>query len=79
MKRVRRRHCQDADASLKLSPSYAKAYFAKGRALYFLGDYEAAFANYEAGLGIEANPRIQAWIDSERTKAEYIAASHPVR
>ena len=34
----------DADACLRLQPSFAKARFAKGRALYFLGEYESAFA-----------------------------------
>ena len=40
----------DADACLRLQPGHAKARFAKGRALYFLKEYESAFAQYDARL-----------------------------
>ena len=33
----------DAEACLRLEPSFSKARFAKGRALYFLGEFDAAF------------------------------------
>ena len=62
---------RDADACLKLQPSFAKAHFAKGRALYFLQEYEAAFAQYDAGLKVEANPTIDAWLRGERRRPEY--------
>ena len=48
-----REAANDADACLKLQPKHAKARFAKGRALYFLGEYEQAFAQYDAGLAVE--------------------------
>ena len=48
---------RDADVCLKLDPSHAKARFAKGRALYFLGEYEAAFEQYEEGLRLAPHPR----------------------
>ena len=60
----------DADACLRLQPSFAKARFAKGRALYFLGEYESAFAQYDAGLRLERNPRIESWLAAERQKPE---------
>ena len=56
---------RDADACLKLAPRFAKAHFAKGRALYFLSDYEAAFVQYDAGLRLEHHPRIAAWLEAE--------------
>ena len=59
---------RDADACLKLAPRFAKAHFAKGRALYFLCDYEAAFVQYDAGLRLEQHPRIAAWLEAERHK-----------
>ena len=63
----------DADACLKLQPRYAKARFTKGRALYFLGEYEQAFAQYDAGLRIERHPKVEAWLTAERRKPEYHA------
>lgn len=68
---------RDADACLKLAPRFAKAHFAKGRALYFLSDYEAAFVQYDAGLGLEHHPRIAAWLETERHKPEYATHAGP--
>lgn len=68
---------RDAEACLKLAPRFAKAHFAKGRALYFMSDYEAAFAQYDAGLGIEHHPRIEAWLEAERHKPEYATHAGP--
>ena len=34
---------RDAEACLRLDPTFAKARFAKGRALYFLSEFDAAF------------------------------------
>jgi tetratricopeptide (TPR) repeat protein len=67
----------DADACLRLQPSFAKARFAKGRALYFLGEYESAFAQYDAGLRLERNPRIESWLAAERQKPEYALPTAP--
>ena len=61
----------DADSCLRLQPTHAKAHFTKGRALYFLQEYEAAFAQYDAGLKVEANPTIDAWLRGERRRPEY--------
>ena len=68
----------DADACLRLQPRYAKARFAKGRALYFLGEYEAAFAQYDAGLRLERHPKIEQWLSAERRKPEYSAQPGPI-
>ena len=68
---------RDADACLKLAPRFAKAHFAKGRALYFLSDYEAAFVQYDAGLRLEHHPRIAAWLEAERHKPEYATHAGP--
>ena len=68
---------RDADACLKLAPRFAKAHFAKGRALYFLSDYEAAFVQYDAGLRLEQHPRIAAWLEAERHKPEYATHAGP--
>ena len=68
----------DADACLRLQPKYAKARFAKGRALYFLGEYESAFAQYDAGLRLEKNAKIEAWLAAERRKPEYKVSPGPV-
>ena len=55
---------RDADACLKLAPRFAKAHFAKGRALYFLCDYEAAFVQYDAGLRLEHVEYEEEWAAS---------------
>ena len=68
---------RDAEACLKLAPRFAKAHFAKGRALYFMSDYEAAFVQYDAGLGLEHHPRIEAWLEAERHKPEYATHAGP--
>jgi ankyrin repeat protein len=68
----------DADACLRLQPRHAKARFAKGRALYFLGEYESAFAQYDAGLRLSPHPKIEAWLSAERRKPEYGAMPGPV-
>mmetsp|Transcript_72681 Transcript_72681/g.199351 ORF Transcript_72681/g.199351 Transcript_72681/m.199351 type:complete len:83 (-) Transcript_72681:44-292(-) len=70
---------RDAESCLRLQPTYAKARFAKGRALYFLGEFEAAFAQYDAGLQLEPHPKIGAWLDAERRKPECAARPAPHR
>ena len=42
-----------------------------------MGEYESAFGQYDAGLRLERNPRIEAWLNAERVKPEYAAATHP--
>ncbi|KAL3921699.1 MAG: hypothetical protein SGPRY_004815 [Prymnesium sp.] len=78
---------RDAESCLRLDPLFARAHFAKGRALYFLSEFEAAMTpldrltptrtrwQYEAGLRLEPHPKIKAWLASEREKVEYISAS----
>ena len=68
---------RDAEACLTLAPRFAKAHFAKGRALYFMADYEAAFVQYDAGLSLEHHPRIEAWLEAERHKPEYATRAGP--
>ncbi|KAL1521334.1 hypothetical protein AB1Y20_021001 [Prymnesium parvum] len=66
---------RDAESCLRLDPSFARARFAKGRALYFLSEFEAAFEQYEAGLKLEPHPKIAAWLATEREKSEYASSS----
>ena len=66
---------RDASSCLQLDPALSRAHFAKGRALYFLEEFEAAFAQYDAGLRLEPHPQIAAWLDEERRKPEYAAAA----
>ena len=67
----------DADACLRLQPRFAKARFAKGRALYFLGEYESAFSQYDAGLRIERNARIEGWLTAERRRKSLLPRMLP--
>ena len=62
-------------ARRRLRPTFVKARFARGRALYFLGEYAAAFEQYETGLKMGSHPRIERWLAAERAKPEYAAAA----
>jgi tetratricopeptide (TPR) repeat protein len=41
---------RDFDQALALKPGYANAWYERGNAYYFNGDYQSALANYEAAL-----------------------------
>ena len=42
-----------------------------------LGEFEAAFAQYDAGLRLDHHPRISSWLEAERRKPQYLTdAAH---
>ncbi len=62
------------EASAQKDPTVAAAQLALAGAYYALGRYQEALAAYDAGLAIEPNPELQAWVEQFRVSLAAPAA-----